>query len=167
MNSKTRASLIKALAHCSLRELPELDNGEDVWIKAIALVEKTDGCDYFVDIHKDATTLTNKVKCDFGPTGAIVKFKEFRPYLYLSSDFMPTFNDKTKDSRVKYLERMSPNRVWSKLSLKELNDAVIGVAISLQLNNIKSNTTYITIDDEQGGIDKEIGGDEGKVEVDM
>ena len=164
MNSRTRSSMIKALAHCSLRELPELDNGDDVWIKALALVEKTDGCEYFVDLHKDAHTLTNKVKRDFGPTGAIVRYKAIYPYLYLSSDFMPTFNDKTKDSRVKYLERMSPTRDWSKLSLKELNDAVIGVAITLQLNNIKSNTTYITVEDEEYGIGEETGGDEGEVE---
>lgn len=167
MKSNTRASLIKALSYCSLRELPDADSGEDVWIKALALVTKTNGCDYFVALEKDAKTLVNRVKKDFGDTGAIVEYKEIYPYLYLSSEYMPKFQDKTKDARIKYLSGINPNVNWSKLSLKELNDAVIGVAISLQLNNIKSNTTYITIDDEQGGIDKEIGGDEDKVEVDM
>lgn len=158
MNKRTRESLVKALSYCSLRELPPIDNGEDVWIKALALVEKTDGGDYFVDLQKDPTTLLNKIKKDFGHTGSIVKYKEVYPYLYLSSDFMPTFNDKTKESRVTYLERVMPTGNWKTMSLKDLNNAIIGVAISLQLNNIKSNTIYITEQYGEDGIEAEVGG---------
>lgn len=155
MNKRTKESLVRALSHCSLRELPPIDNGEDVWIKALALVEKSDGCDYFVDLQKDPATLSNKVKKDFGHTGSIVRYKEVYPYLYLSSNFMPTFSDNTKESRVTYLERVNPTGNWRAMSLKALNSAIIGVAISSQLNNIKSNTIYITEQDGEDGIETE------------
>lgn len=163
MKSKTRASLIKALSYCSLRELPELDNGEDVWIKALALVTKTSGCDYFVAIEKDPKTLANRVKKDFGDTGAIAEYKEIYPYLYLSSEYMPKFHDKTKDARVKYLSDVNPNINWAKYTIKELNDAILGMAIQAQLNHIKSNFNYTsTEDDTQGYIDAEAGGYESE-----
>lgn len=165
MKSKTRASLINALSYCSLRELPDADSGEDVWIKALALVTKTNGCDYFVALEKDAKTLANHVKKDFGDTGAIVEYKEIYPYLYLSSEYMPKFQDKTKDARVKYLSGIEPNVNWSKYSLKELNDAIMGLAIQAQLNHIKSNFNYTIIEDDgQGYFEAEAGGDEGEVE---
>ena len=165
MKSKTRASLINALSYCSLRELPDADSGEDVWIKALALVTKTNGCDYFVALEKDAKTLVNRVKKDFGDTGAIVEYKEIYPYLYLSSEYMPKFHDKTKDARVKYLLGIKPNVNWSKYSLKELNDEIIGLAIQAQLNYIKSNFNYTIIEDDgQGYFEAEAGGDEGEVE---
>lgn len=165
MRSKTRASLIKALSYCSLRELPELDSGENVWIKALALVTKTNGCDYFVDIEKDHKTLVNRVKKDFGDIGAIVEYKEFYPYLYLSSEYMPKFHDKTKDARVEYLTKVNPGVNWAKYPLKELNDAILGLAIKSQLDHIKSNFNYTNIEDDgQGNIASEDRGDESEVE---
>lgn len=165
MRSKTRASLIKALSYCSLRELPEVDNGEDVWIKALALVTKMDGRDYFVAIEKDHKTLTNRVKKDFGDTGAIVSYKSIHPYLYLSSEYMPKFHDKTKETRIKYLTDANPDVNWSECSLKELNDAVLGLAIKAQLNHIKSNFNYTIIEDDgQEIIETRAGGNEGEVE---
>lgn len=165
MKSKTRASLINALSYCSLRELPEVDSGEDVWIKALALVTKTDGRDYFIAIEKDPKTLANRVKKDFGDTGAIVVYKSIHPYLYLSSEYMPKFHDKTKEARAKYLTDVNPDIDWSKCSLKELNDAVLGLAIKAQLNHIKSNFNYTIIeDDRQEYIETGTGGDEGEVE---
>lgn len=165
MKSRTRASLIKALSYCSLRELPEPDSGEDVWIKALALVTKTDGRDYFIAIEKDPTTLVNRVKKDFGDTGAIAEYKTIYPYLYLSSEYMPKFHDKTKESRIKYLADVNPDVDWSKYSLKELNDAVLGLAIKAQLNHIKSNFNYTNIeDDRQEYIEAEAGGYESEAE---
>lgn len=165
MKSNTRVSLINALSYCSLRELPEADNGEDVWIKALALVTKTNGCDYFVAIEKDPKTLANRVKKDFGDTGAIVEYKAIYPYLYLSSEYMPKLLDKTKEARVKYLTEMYPEGNWAKYSLKELNDIVLGTAIKAQLDHIKSNFYYTSIEDgRQEYIETETGGDEGEVE---
>lgn len=165
MKSKTRASLIKALSYCSLRELPDADNGEDVWIKALALVTKTDGGNCYVAIEKEPKTLKNRVKKDFGGTGAIVEYNEFYPYLYLSQEYMPKFHDKTKDARIKYLASIEPNISWNQYSLKELNDTILGMAIESQLNHIKSNFNYEFIeDDRQEYIEAEAGGDEGEVE---
>lgn len=163
MRIKTRASLIKALSYCSLRDLPELDRGDDVWIKALALVTKTDGSNCYVAIEKDPKTLKNRVKKDFGYTGAIVEYNEFYPYLYLSQEYMPKFNDKTKEARVKYLTSINPNISWSQYSLKELNDTILGMAIESQLNHIKSNFNYEFIeDDRQECTEAEARGDEGE-----
>jgi hypothetical protein len=165
MKSRTRESLLKALSYCSLRELPELDNGEDVWIKALALVTKNNGRDYFVAIEKDPKSLLNRVKKDFGDTGTIVEYKGIYPYLYLSSEYMPKFHDKTKDARVKYLASIKPNISWTQYSLKELNDAILGMAIESQLNHIKSNFNYEFIeDDRQEYTEAEARDDESEVE---
>lgn len=163
MRNKTRASLIKALSYCSLRELPEVDSGEHAWIKALALVTKSDGSNCYVAIEKDPKTLKNRVKKDFGGTGAIVEYNEFYPYLYLSQDYMPEFHDKTKDARIKYLASIKPNISWNQYSLKELNDMVLGIAIESQLNHIKSNFSYEFIeDDRQEYTEAEVGGDESE-----
>lgn len=168
MENRTRASLIKALSYCSLRELPEKDNGEDVWIKALALVTKSDGNDYYVNVEKDAETLVNRVKKDFGPTGAIVKYKEIYPYLYLSSEYMPKFSDKSKETKVKYLEERLPDVNWAKRSTKDINDAIIGLAIAAQLRDAITNFYYTEAEEyEQDDIETEVGGDESEAQVDM
>lgn len=161
MRSNTRQSLIRALSSCSLRELPEIDSGEDVWIKALAMVEKSTGEECFVSLSKDPYTLKNKVSRDFGSTGAIVKYISIHPYMYLSDNFMPKFRDKSKDSRVEYLKRLDRNVDWDKKTLKELNDAIIGFAIMMQLNNMESNINYIE-DDRQGDFETEDRGDESE-----
>lgn len=161
MRSNTRLSLITALSSLSLRELPEEYNGEDVWIKALALVEKNTGEKCFVSLSKDPYTLTNKVTRDFGSTGSITKYISIHPYLYLSDNFMPKFRDKNKDSRVEYLKRLDRNVVWSKKTLKELNETIIGFAIMMQLNNMESNINY-SEDDKQGDIETEDRGDESE-----
>lgn len=161
ISSKTRASLIKALSYCSLRELPEPDNGEDVWIKALALVMKSDGSDYFVNVVKDAETLENIIKCDFGPTGAIVKYKEFYPYLYLSPEYTPKLADKSKDAKVEYLSKIFPHKNWSKCTVKELQNAIIGSAITMQLNQINYNSNSNNEEDNgEERIETEVGRDE-------
>jgi hypothetical protein len=147
MKSNTRASLIKALSHCSLRELPDLDRGEDIWIKALALVTKTDGSRCYVAIEKDPKTLNNRVKKDFGGTGAIVAYNEFYPYLYLSQEYMPKLADKSKDAKVEYLSKIFPHKNWSKCAIKELQNAIIGSAIMMQLNQINYNANSNNEDD--------------------
>lgn len=160
MNSKTRESLIKALSHYSLRELPEEDNGEDVWIKALALVTKYDGNDYFVGLEKDPITLTNRVKADFGPSSTIVKYKAIYPYLYLSAEYMPK-SDMKKDEKIDYLKRQFPLLSFEKKTVKELDALIIGSAIKLQLAQATMDKYYNDIDDEQGGFEEEVRGDEG------
>lgn len=161
MRSNTRQSLIRALSACSLRGLPEEDNGEDVWIKALALVEKSTGEECFVSLTKDYHTLEDKVTRDFGATGAIVRYISIHPYLYLSDSFMPRFNDKTKESRVAYLNRFNSKVDWTKKTLKELNNTIVGFAIMMQLDSIKSNTNYIE-DDGQECVETEDRGYEGE-----
>lgn len=161
MNKKTRESLIKALSYYSLRELPEEDNGEDIWIKALALVTKYDGNDYFVGLEKDPITLTNRVKADFGPSSAIVKYKSIHPYLYLSAEYMPK-GDMKKDEKIEYLKRQFPLLSFEKKTVKELDALIIGSAIKLQLVQVTMDKYYNDIEDGQEYFEGEAGGCEGE-----
>lgn len=163
MNKKTRESLLKALSYCSLRELPEEDKGEDIWIKALALVTKYDGNDYFVNLEKDPITLTNRVKVDFGPSSAIVKYKAIYPYLYLSAEYMPKGNMK-KDEKVAYLSKFFPNMDFTGKTVKELDNLIIGTAIKLQLTQTAIDKYYDEDECDQRGFEEEVRGDEGEVE---
>lgn len=103
------------------------------------MVTKTDGSRCYVAIEKDPKTLNNRVKKDFGGTGAIVEYNEFYPYLYLSQEYMPKLADKSKDAKVEYLSKIFPHKNWSKCTVKELQNAIIGSAIMMQLNQINYN----------------------------
>lgn len=164
-NKKTRESLLKALSYYSLRELPPEDTGEDVWIKALALATKYDGNDYFVGIEKDPLTLANRVKKDFGPTSAIVRIKSIYPYLYLSAEYMPR-SGMNKDAKVEYLTKFGIKEDLTKKTVKELDNLIIGTAIKLQLmqNNFSDNYISDITEDEQDGIEEEIGGNEGETQ---
>lgn len=158
MNKKTRESLIKALSYYSLRDLPEEDKGEDVWIKALALVTKYDGNDYFIGLEKDPTTLSNKIKNDFGPSSAIVRYKAIYPYLYLSAEYMPKSGMK-KDEKVAYLSRFYPYMNFDGKTVKELDNLIIGTAIKLQLEQVKNDNYHIEVDNGEYGVEEETGGD--------
>jgi hypothetical protein len=55
---------------------------------------------------------------------------------------------------------MKPDTDWSSNGFKELSSAIIGIAIKLQLDSIKSNTIYITEEDGERNVEVEIIGNE-------
>ena len=71
-----RDSLIAALSEYALRDLPDVDDGQSVWIKAIALVRKKDGTSSYVCVKKEPYTFCNVVLKDFGTCSAIADFEE-------------------------------------------------------------------------------------------
>lgn len=136
MKNKTNESLIDALSYCSLRELPEVEDKESVWIRAIAKIAKSDGQMYYAYVEKDEN-LENKIIRDFGPISAIVKVVEYYPFSYLKPAFMPKFKGKSKDERLAYLTRYNKTDEYDGLSLKELDKLILKGAIRKQMEQEK------------------------------
>lgn len=128
-------SLIKALSHFLLKDLPDVDTGENIWIKSLALVRKCDGSESYVYVVKDSETLQNRIAKDFGGVSRISEIIEFYPFSYLKSGYMPTFKGTKKEDRIKYLQLYNNKKDYSDMTLKELDKEVIRVGIAKQLND--------------------------------
>lgn len=169
MNRVTRASLIAALSYYSLPDLPAKDDGDDVWIRALALVTKYDGNDYFVCVEKNWKTMDNRVIKDFGAVGAICEYKAIYPFIFLDAKYMPTNLDKTKECRIAFLKSVNPTRSYDGLGIKELNKLIIGCAIRTQLIQEKNNKYYEQYYDNynENGVEEEVGGSEDEAESEL
>lgn len=136
MDKKLEKSLIDALSWASLRELPEKDKGEEVYILALALVSKKDGSKSYVALKKDKNG-EDKIVKDFGTTAMIVKVDEVYPYILLDASYVPQFNDKKKEERIKWLTLTDPEGGnYEDMSLKELNKAILNRAIQNHIRAI-------------------------------
>lgn len=132
-----KQSLTEALMYCSLRSLPQEEDGENVWIQAIAKVAKRDGSIGYVLVEKDSKSGENKVVKDFGTVSMIARFLGFYPMTYLLPEFVPDFDNNRKEPRMNYLRKMRGDEDYSQYTLKELNKMVINCAIGAQLNAMK------------------------------
>lgn len=141
MGKKTDESLIDALSFCGLRDLPEPWDKENVWLKALVRLVKSDGIEYYAYVEKTPEN-EERIKKVFGGVARIVKILEYYPFSYLRAEFMPEFEDKKdKKSRVEYLQKANPDKDYSKYSLKQLNQEILSGAICRQLNSEKINAT--------------------------
>ena len=137
MHKTTNKTLIDALSWAGLRELPEVYDGENIYIKSLALVSKRDGTTSYVATCKDILGADKIVK-DFGTVSPIVEVKEVRPYLYLDASYVPEFATKKKEDRIKWLEIAAPHmKNLDAMSFKELNNAIINIAIQKQIKMSK------------------------------
>lgn len=130
-----RESLIDALSWASLRELPEKDNGENIWIRALALVSKRDGSKAYVALVKGKNG-EGRIIRDFGSVSMIVKIEEIYAFEYLDSSYLPTFDSKKKEDKIKWLSMQRPEVNYEEMSAKELNKAILHVAMQNQLADI-------------------------------
>lgn len=130
-----RESLIDALSWASLRELPEKDNGENIWIRALALVSKRDGSKAYVALVKGKDG-EDRIIRDFGSVSMIVKIEEIYAFEYLDSSYLPTFDSKKKEDKIKWLSMQRPEVNYEEMSSKELNKAILHVAMQNQLADI-------------------------------
>ena len=130
-------SLIKALSHFLLKDLPDVDTGENIWVKSLALVRKCDGSESYVYVVKDSETLKNRIAKDFGGVARISEIIEYYPFSYLKSVYIPTFNGKKKEDRVNYLKTYNNRKDYSEMTLKELDREIVRVGIEKQLNDEK------------------------------
>lgn len=130
-----RESLIDALSWASLRELPEKDNGENIWIRALALVSKRDGSKAYVALVKGKNG-EDRIIRDFGSVSMIVKIEGVYAFEYLDSSYLPTFDSKKKEDKIKWLSMQRPEVNYEEMSSKELNKAILHVAMQNQLADI-------------------------------
>ena len=129
-----QSKLTEALSYCAIKELPEEDNGENVWIKALGIVSKRDGTSSFVALERDKNG-ENKVVKDFGSVSQIVKIEKVFPYLYLESFRVPTFDSNSKEVRIEWLKYHDIGVDHSNDSLKMLNKAILNVVCHEVLKN--------------------------------
>lgn len=138
MKNKSEESLLDALQYCSLRKLPEVEDGENVWVRAIAKIAKADGQMYYAYVEKD-DKLQNKIIKDFGPISALVRIVEYYPFSYLKPAFMPKFKGNKKEERIAYLTRYNKDIDYSNYSVKELDKLIMLGAIKKQMEQEKRN----------------------------
>lgn len=128
-----RESLISALSYCSLRELPEKDSGENVWLRSLAKVLKSDGSESYVLFCKDEKGNERMVK-DFGNIAAVRNVIEYYPFEYLMESYMPKFKTTKKEERIAFLSKYDKETDYSKFTAKQLDTAVMNIAMKTQLN---------------------------------
>lgn len=136
MKNSKEDSLLEALKWASLPSLPEEDDKENIWIDALALVEKSDGTESYVALTKD-DKLENKIIKDFGSVSIVRSIKQIYPYVYLSSAFVPMFKTRKKEERIAFLTQYKKDWDLSEMSLKELDKLVIIGAIKKQKSQIE------------------------------
>lgn len=130
-------SLMDALQYCSLRSLPEVEDGESVWVQALAKVAKRDGTFSYVLVEKNSKDGSNKIIKDFGSVSIIADFLEFYPITYLLPEFVPEFDSNRKEPRNNYLRKNRGDEDYSEYTVKELNKLIVCTAIQMQLNAMK------------------------------
>ena len=136
MKSIKDDSLLECLKWTGVPNLPEKDDKENIWIKAIGLVAKADGSESYVAMIKDEN-LVDKVVKDFGSISLIRQVKEVYPYSYLMASFMPEFKTKKREERIAYLSKHFKDLDMSSMTLKELDKKVISLAIRKQIQKEK------------------------------
>ena len=130
-----RESLINALSWASLRELPQKDSGENIWIKALALVSKRDGSKAYVALMKGKNGEDRLIK-DFGTVSQVVKIEEVYAYSYLDSSYLPQFDSRKREDKIKWLSLQRPDVDYESMTAKELNKAILHVAMQNQLADL-------------------------------
>ena len=135
VNDTCRKSLIDALSWASLRELPPKDDGENIWIKALALVSKRDGSKAYVALAKGKNGEDRMIK-DFGSISQVVKIDEVYAYSYLDSSYLPNFGSNKKEEKIKWITLQRPEMDCESMSAKELNKAVLHIAMQNQLADL-------------------------------
>lgn len=132
MKDYKEKSLLDALSFCDLRQLPEEDKKEFIWVRALGLVEKVNGTSNYVVLRANSVTDYSIVK-DFGSTAAIVRVVSVYPYEFLDSKFLPDFKGAKKEERINWLLRNGVQNNLTTLSIKELDKECANLAINKQL----------------------------------
>lgn len=131
IKEKMATSLIDALAYLSLREVPAVDDGESIWIRALAKVMKSNGREEYVLVVKDDNG-ENYVAKDFGSISSIKKYIEYYPFEYLNDTFIPSFATKKKEERIDYLKKYYYNKDFESMSTKDINKEIVLHAMRMQ-----------------------------------
>lgn len=131
---KEKETLIDALSFYGLRALPEEDNKEHLWIKALGKVQKADGTISYVGMTRNEQ-LEEVICKDFGSIAVIRKVLKVYPFTFLDAAYLPKFKTKTKEERIKHLRYENVKGDLENMSLKDLDKLVYHQAIKNQLSN--------------------------------
>lgn len=135
MKGYKEKSLIDVLSFCDLRDLPEEDKKEYVWVRAIGLVEKNNGTQNYAVLTRNNNTDYSVTK-DFGAISAIAKVKKVYPYEFLDSNFLPEFKGIKKEDKINWLLKQGVSKDFSSMSAKDLDKECINIAIKKQINKV-------------------------------
>lgn len=139
MEKLKKESLVKAMSFCGLREVPEEWDKENIYLRALALVAKTDGSESYVLVEKDERGEDRMVK-DFGTISAIHETISIHPFFFLDTRWLPEFKPKGKGKgnadgkaeRIAWLERNNVI-VDGKTDIKTLDKEILYVAMQKAL----------------------------------
>ena len=125
-----------------LTELPDEVNEETkLWVRAIALIRKQSG-DYGYAVLERYPDITYRYLMVNGATSPIKSTEKIYPYLLLDKKYIKGFKGNGLEQRVAYLKSMhlpyERDRKWDEMNLTELNKEIVGAAIYLQLQDLKS-----------------------------
>ena len=139
MRDRKNESLVSALSWAGLTELPPKDTKENVYVRALALVAKTDGTESYVALVKDRTG-EDKIVTDFGSIYPIAKVKEVYPYNFLDARFIPSDILNNKEDMIAWLKvnakHTSPEEI-EKMAKNKLKKMVIAIASARQIESEK------------------------------
>lgn len=135
MKDYKEKSLIDVLSYCDLRDLPDEDKKEYVWVRAVALVEKRDGTQNYAVAKANAVGDYSITK-DFGSISTIVNVKQYFPYEFLDATFLPDFKGAKKEDRINWLVKNGVSKDFSSMSAKALDKECTNFAIKQQLNKV-------------------------------
>jgi hypothetical protein len=135
MDKITHQSLVEALSFCALRDVPEEWDKENVYLKALALVRKSDGSESYVLLQKDSDG-NDKVVKDFGTSSIIRLTLSVHPFVFLDQRWIPAFKTQAKEERIQWLERYDVDGDYRSLSKKELDKAIFRKAMQNALKSI-------------------------------
>jgi hypothetical protein len=135
MEKLKKESLVKAMSFCGLREIPEEWDKENIYLRALALVSKTDGSESYVLVEKDERGEDRMIK-DFGTISAIHETISVHPFFFLDTRWIPEFKPKGKGKanadgkaeRIAWLERNNVI-VDAKTDIKTLDKEILYVAM--------------------------------------
>lgn len=141
MTNSAEKSLTSVLRYTRLRELPQEDNGKNVWIMAIVRVRKSDGSTNYAVADKDADGKMRIMK-DFGSVCSIFSIDNIYPFAYLGVEYMPVFKTQKKEERIEWLNKNSSQRDYTGFTLKELDKMILNNQVLLAIKNFKNNMDY-------------------------
>jgi hypothetical protein len=133
--NKKESTLYDALRDAFICDIPELWNNEDIWIKAVGLITKSNTTQNYCLLKRDSDGNAQVVK-DYGDICKIVKINEIRPYIFLNNSYICEF--KNKQERIDYiLNNKNEYKEGDLQTMKkdELQNICINIWIDKQLNN--------------------------------
>lgn len=141
MTNSAEKSLTSVLRYTRLRELPQEDNGKNVWIMAIVRVRKSDGSTNYAVADKDAEGKMRIMK-DFGSVCSIFSIDNIYPFAFLGVEYMPVFKTQKKEERIEWLNKNAAQRDYTGFTLKELDKIILNNQVLLAIKNFKNNMDY-------------------------